>query len=324
MSKKLGVVKNLSEPLKQLQISDRFFIFVMLGVTWAMLSSRPGFATPLSIRTLEALQESTEGKLDADEEDRGGYETEVEGWQSGSKKRVVLYVGPGAWSHGRRFFERFLRAYGFSYRTVGPKGLLKDGLDPAKEDALIMPGGKSWIYLRDLKNEGAQRIRDFVEGGGGYFGVCEGAYYATSHRLGRDMNEEYGIGLLDGVAYDGNSFKDFEFKNGMHWFTLLLEGWKSYYKILMLGGPSFRFTEAERVRKNLQVVADFSYGRQEPGMVHFQYGKGRVFLSGPHPEIEEKKFFLGIPYRDPDSEWPLMNRVLLDLKKLRPLAPEFN
>jgi len=49
-------------------------------------------------------------------------------------------------------------------------------------------------------------------------------------------------------------------------------------------------------------------------MVAFEYGKGRVFLSGPHPEIEvdsdrdgSNKFNT---LSDEGSEWPLLLAVM--------------
>lgn len=265
-------------------------------------------------------------------------------------KTVVLYSGPGVWPAGRKFLEKFLRYYGIPYRTVGPKGLIEGGLDLKRDDVLIMPGGKSWVYLRNLKEAGGQIIRDFVAKGGGYFGICAGAYYATARRIGKGLKagtgtngalEEspetrgldaasggtpdegipYGIGLLDGAAYDGESFKESGYRNGMRWFEMLQEGWKSFYKILMLGGPSFHFTAQERALKKITVLANFAVGRKQPGMIYFNYGAGRVFLSGPHPEVEEHRYFWGIPYRDPDSEWPMIWQAMLALKGQQALLP---
>lgn len=46
----------------------------------------------------------------------------------------------------------------------------------------------------------------------------------------------------------------------------------------------------------------------------FEYGAGRVFLSGPHPEIEENSFRAGTSFGeefdDQDSDWPLMYEAI--------------
>lgn len=49
-------------------------------------------------------------------------------------------------------------------------------------------------------------------------------------------------------------------------------------------------------------------------MVAFEYGKGRVFLSGPHPEIEVDSDRDGSnrfnDLEDEGSEWPLLLAVM--------------
>jgi len=45
---------------------------------------------------------------------------------------------------------------------------------------LAVPGGADLPYCRELNGRGNQVIRDFVEGGGSYLGLCAGAYYASS------------------------------------------------------------------------------------------------------------------------------------------------
>lgn len=47
-------------------------------------------------------------------------------------------------------------------------------------------------------------------------------------------------------------------------------------------------------------------------MLAFHSRSGRVFLSGAHPELEERELFT---YRlwhgeDPESDWPLLDRVM--------------
>ena len=43
---------------------------------------------------------------------------------------------------------------------------------------LAIGGGFDTGYLRALQAEGIQLIRDYVEGGGRYLGICAGAYLA--------------------------------------------------------------------------------------------------------------------------------------------------
>lgn len=231
---------------------------------------------------------------------------------------VVLYVGKGAWDSGVEHLKMFLTEHQIGYRTAVGTDIEAGFLDENGVRLLIMPGGESWEYLAELGASGADRIRRFIDDGGGYAGICAGAFYATSHRLGGYATGPYGIGLLEGTAYDGTALNTPPFIEGMMDIdilpTFLTAGFKSLYRIVMFGGPSFRYTAEEAAKKHIQVMARFQVVN-EPAMVAFQYGKGRVFLSGPHLEIEEERTSWGTEYVDPDSEWPILHRVVKHLMR---------
>lgn len=45
---------------------------------------------------------------------------------------------------------------------------------------LVMPGGRDLPYVERLRGKGNEAISRFVENGGGYLGICAGAYYGCS------------------------------------------------------------------------------------------------------------------------------------------------
>jgi glutamine amidotransferase-like uncharacterized protein len=63
---------------------------------------------------------------------------------------------------------------------------------------------------------------------------------------------------------------------------------------------------------DVTIVSTFA-ASGEPAMVLFEYGRGRVFLSGPHPEIEVDSDRDGSSrfdeLDDQGSEWPLLLEV---------------
>lgn len=231
----------------------------------------------------------------------------------GEPPQVALYTGTGSWGTGKQHMKMFLQENGFSYRTLSAAELLGGELEKSQFQILMMPGGESWKYLEELGTEGARLIRNYVESGGSYFGVCAGAFYATSQRQGGPTTGAYGIGLLEGTAYDGTSLGTAPFKEGMLDFDTssdeLMRGLPAHFRSVLLGGPSFHYSEAEAQAKKIRVLMQFQKIR-EPAMILFHYGEGRVFLSGPHLEIEEDRTDWGPDYFDPDSEWPIMERVV--------------
>ena len=228
-------------------------------------------------------------------------------------KRIALYIGRGTWGVGKAQFKKFLKQNQYSYEVITARQILDGKLNLKNFDILIMPGGKSWKYLEELGSQGTKEIKKFVADGGGYFGICAGAYFAVSQRYGpSDKPLDYGIGLLEGVAVDGTALNISPFHGGMMSIDTYYPQFKSRYEVLMLGGPSFEYSESEMQKKNIQVLGSIN-PIHTPTMIFFNYGKGKVFLSGPHMEVEESKSIVGLRYKDPDSEWPLVDYLLKKL-----------
>jgi glutamine amidotransferase-like uncharacterized protein len=233
--------------------------------------------------------------------------------RGGSHSLVGLYIGNGTWDTGREHLKMFLTEHKYSYRTFTAKEIMDGGLVTSGIKIILIPGGESSEYLKELGAAGAKLITEFVKTGGNYIGICAGAFYATSNREGGNVTGPYGIGLLQGVAYDGTALKKEPFIEGMMDFDFfphfLMTGLQSRYRISMFGGPSFHYTAAETKTKNIRVVAEVQK-IHEPTMITFDYEAGHVFLSGPHLEIEENRTNWGPTFADPDSEWPILVRVV--------------
>ncbi|MEM6391934.1 MAG: BPL-N domain-containing protein [Planctomycetota bacterium] len=70
---------------------------------------------------------------------------------------------------------------GFVCTRITPEDIQNGILVSGGFDALILPGGSGSGQAKRLGDAGAQNIKDFVAQGGGYVGVCAGAYLASSH-----------------------------------------------------------------------------------------------------------------------------------------------
>lgn len=269
-----------------------------------------GLAFPTNENELDSLPEAQFQKLPSNEKD---YLPDSVTFQNHPQK-VGLYVGTGTWAFGKIHFKKLLFSSGFSYQTLTAKDILNGALDNSKFSTLIMPGGKSWKYLKELGPAGARIIKSFVALGGGYLGICAGAYYAVSNRQGPSPTaESYGVGLLEGVAIDGTALKIKPFHGGMMSIDSFIPGFNRTYQILMLGGPAFNFSAQEQQQKNIKILGTIN-PINYPTMIMFNYLKGRVFLMGPHGEIEEDKSILGLIYKDPDSEWPFLIKILHEIE----------
>ena len=226
---------------------------------------------------------------------------------AGDLPKVAIYQDRGVWSVGYEHLTMFFIEHGFDYEAIDARDIRGGYLAANNPDILVMPGGQSWTYLDSLGEAGAIAVRDFVAGGGGYVGICAGAFYAISDRDGGAATGPYGIGLLTGTAYDGTAHRTPPFRSGMMSFDMDLSSFPTIMRIVLLGGPSMLYSDDEADAKQVRVVSRFQQVVQ-PAMILFEYGDGRVFLSGPHLEVEEDRWDRG--YRDPESDWPLLETMM--------------
>lgn len=66
----------------------------------------------------------------------------------------------------------------FTYAIVSAEQIRAGRLKEA--DVLVQPGGSGSKQAEALKPEGREAIKQFVRGGGGYVGICAGAYLASA------------------------------------------------------------------------------------------------------------------------------------------------
>ena len=93
--------------------------------------------------------------------------------------RIALYNGPGTGGRGPRLLtEKFDRWQAASITEVSPEEIAAGVL--TNYDVIIFAGGSGSKQAEALTEEGRKRIREFVATGGGFVGICAGAYLASS------------------------------------------------------------------------------------------------------------------------------------------------
>ncbi len=103
--------------------------------------------------------------------------------------RVVLFdAGGGVSRRALATAEAALDDAGLDARRATPEAIRAGALDDA--DAVVFTGGRMVRQARMLERAGRERVRRFVRGGGGYVGVCAGAFLALR---GAARGEKVGI-----------------------------------------------------------------------------------------------------------------------------------
>ncbi|HEY3332442.1 MAG TPA: BPL-N domain-containing protein [Capsulimonadaceae bacterium] len=98
------------------------------------------------------------------------------------KVRMAIYEGPGA-TGGKTHHEMEKKAFG-SDSNVDVTILTPEDIQNGKLsefDVLLQPGGSGSAQAKALGEKGRGQIKDFVRAGGGYIGICAGAYLASAH-----------------------------------------------------------------------------------------------------------------------------------------------
>lgn len=180
---------------------------------------------------------------------------------------------------------------------------------------ICFPGGDMYQYARDITGPGKAKIRRFISDGGGYIGICGGAYF-TGERVfwqGTQLSmQPLAIfpgttqGPIDAIApYPECMMCRINITDDVHPITQLETNnpW-----IMYCYGPKLLPNE----NADVDVLGVYDIGGQ-PAMIAFQYDMGCVFIIGTHPEIEEDGdrdgVSFGDDFDDQGSDWGLMRRA---------------
>ncbi|GAA5855700.1 hypothetical protein JCM9279_003307 [Rhodotorula babjevae] len=225
-----------------------------------------------------------------------------------AKLNVLVYDGSGVAAASRDNLVRALRAFlahRYDVQLVTPKQI-KDEPWTNNCALLVFPGGRDLPYLFDLSPRGNRRIRDWVEQGGRYLGICAGAYYACSaieFEVGTplEVTGERELSFFPGVC-KGTVFSGFKYDSddGARECDLTLNrgAWRDHWpqspetcEVWYNGGGAF-FPPASQddgssssSSRSYEVLATYSQVEGTPAagvLCHVRQGK--AVLWGTHPE----------------------------------------
>ncbi len=197
--------------------------------------------------------------------------------------------------------------YGYSVGLIGIVEILDDKLDGF--NVVLFPGGDTREIISTLGPVGRMKVKSFVASGGGFIGFGGGSAIA-------DSNSGFwpGIGLFNGIAdYPLNviavppdyAITTIQLGNPFHPIT---RDNPSHYQTLYFGGPQFVNLEPD-----IDVLFNYAV-TGNPAAIAFEYQRGRIFLAGFQPEIEEDddrdSTDFGQELSDADSEWEMIKRAV--------------
>jgi hypothetical protein len=201
---------------------------------------------------------------------------------------VALYDAGGSGGKGPVALDRILGEAGMQVLRVGPEEIAADGTLPHFQ-LLIVPGGLASKEAAAIGEAGRQRIQQFVRQGGGYMGICAGAYLGTStydwslkvvNAKTVSPHWQRGIGTVKielapagrQILGDRPGLLDVHYANGPI-LTRADVATLPDYEVLVF----FR-SELAKHGTPVGVMTD------SPAMVAGHCGQGRAVLISPHPE----------------------------------------
>jgi len=189
---------------------------------------------------------------------------------------ALVYDGPGACEEDCAVAAaEIARLEGLTPLFVGPQDIPQPSWSDAS--AWIQPGGKSSTVARSMSAELKSWIRDFVDQGAAYVGFCAGGFYSTAEVSDRGIA---GLGVMPGLTRFFDSFGDTEVI-----MTKIL--WAGVSRqVYWEGGPYFVLPETP-VGEAPRAWPLATYENGQIAAAQALFGRGRVSVSGPHPEAPE-------------------------------------
>ena len=210
--------------------------------------------------------------------------------KAGEKAPLYLAVFDGYGTGTPRPFNELVKDYPFvEVHPVGSPEIQAGGLDDFH--VVVFPGGEAMEQWPALGEGGRLAVRRFVRGGGGYIGICAGAYMTAQHPKYR-----WGLGLLDADILDhdhyarGVGFVKIELTDAGR--EALGDKRKGLLELHYGNGPLFLRAQKDRVPD----YREFAFYRtgiarggarvetmvDTPAIIGGSYGKGRVVASSGH------------------------------------------
>lgn len=208
---------------------------------------------------------------------------------------ILIYVDEGAGPRSVRLLIKALKFHNIDQNTTiqrVDRNILSNTNWEETTSLLIFPGGRDIYYHNALKGNPNKKIRNFVEKGGSYLGLCAGGYYGCSHiefekghklEVIGERELQFFPGLAKGSAYGPNKFH-YEDESGSCIAELAWLGDEELGPASVYFNGGCEFVDADTY-PNTTILARYQNLPLLPAaIIQCQVGKGKAILCGAHPE----------------------------------------
>lgn len=203
--------------------------------------------------------------------------------------RVAIFSDAGVTKAGVKQVEHCLpESQGFEVKTITAEQIRGGALKGF--DVLIHGGGSASKQGETLGDKGRKAVKKFVDGGGGFIGICAGAYLASAQY-------KWSLGVLDAQVIDGAHWARGEGDVKLRLTSAgqnALQPENELCTIHFENGPLFGPGKKDDI-EDYEPLATFETEMRKndapPGIMkgttaiaRGKFGKGHVVCFSPHPE----------------------------------------
>ncbi len=197
---------------------------------------------------------------------------------SGAHPVALVYRGPAGCDGCPEAAAALLQSskWNFDVKYVGPNETLSisEGLKLPNVKLYVQPGGNASVWPAYLHvRRSASDIRNFVNSGGRYLGICMGGYLAGTRP---------GFNLLPADTDQYITSPGATVKNTKD--TIVPVNWRGKSRYMYFQDGSYFILNSAAT--GATVLATYTNGKIAAMVA--PYGKGKVGVSGPHPEAPEE------------------------------------
>jgi hypothetical protein len=214
---------------------------------------------------------------------------------------ALIYRGPAGCAGCSEAVAALLKSdtlWNFNVIYVGPKEVIsvQAGLRLPNVFIYAQPGGNGSVNKAFNKlRKDAPAVRNFVLKGGRYLGICMGAYLVDN-----DPGYDLGLSANQYIKTAGASVKTTAD-------TLVPVIWRGTNRLMYFQDGPYFIPDYDVAGQT--ILATYTNGKVA-AMVQ-PYGKGKIGVSGPHPEAD-KSWYKAAKLRDPEGLDADLGRDLID------------
>jgi glutamine amidotransferase-like uncharacterized protein len=209
--------------------------------------------------------------------------------------KVGVYLDYGVFDGCKTNTVNMLNEMHCNYTVLNKDSIMNGALNHYQ--LLIMPGGDMWQYSSYLAPTGMTMIRNYVSQGGGYIGICGGAYFSANKIVWHGWAGQ----PRENISIPGLNIIPVTAEGPIEDYAPTYVDSKCQIKVVQPSNPIFAglpgiiapyydhgpmFIVSDSI--NISILGRTVAGDKKI-ILSYQYNLGKVFLTGAHPEADNSR-----------------------------------